>query len=457
MLIDQYESDINGLRTAAAMRQNARHGWFNGSQAPFGYKVVKITLPNGVVKNKLEKNPEEVPTHNEVFRAHRRCGGSKSAARELNQRGYRYRGKLFTKDLVTKAISEHAAIGTYYWGKHDQQTGELLPEEDWVAIPVDPILNKEEFELAQQIRERNDPRKSPGRTGSSPLLLAGLVRCGKCGASYQLESSGKANADGHRPHRYYNCRSFVRVGKEKCGGFRIPLKVLDKAVLENLAEKVFSLGRCRSLLKSVVEETTAIRQKTVEHRQQIQAEIADIERRIERWQEAFETGTLPPDMDVGRIRTLKAKRDELAEGLAKIVPLRTPPGYLYTEATVQRFQASLRELFLSDDQVLARHALRYLIDHITVTDHHVAIEVRGAAAVNLLATNGSSGAPVNPEGWFSLPILVGSGGGFRKHGIVYYRPSRTCGSRTLRIASGHEWTGVDETGRNRSSKRQPGS
>jgi DNA invertase Pin-like site-specific DNA recombinase len=148
-LIDQYESDINGLRTSAAMRQNARHGWFNGSKAPFGYMVAKVTLANGTVKNRLEKNPEEVALHNEVFRTHRRCGGAKSTGRDLNQRGYRYRGRLFNRDIVARIISEHAAVGIYYWGKHDQQTGELLPQEDWVAIPVDPIISQDEFDLAQ--------------------------------------------------------------------------------------------------------------------------------------------------------------------------------------------------------------------------------------------------------------------------------------------------------------------
>lgn len=39
-----------------------------------------------------------------------------------------------------------------------------------------------------------------------------------------------------------------------------------------------------------------------------------------------------------------------------------------------------------------------IVDHITVTDHHVAIEVRGGAAVNLLATNGSSSSSVTPKG-----------------------------------------------------------
>ena len=31
---DQYESEMNGYRTTAAMRENARRGLVNGSQAP---------------------------------------------------------------------------------------------------------------------------------------------------------------------------------------------------------------------------------------------------------------------------------------------------------------------------------------------------------------------------------------------------------------------------------------
>ena len=46
-LIDQLESETNGVRSRAGMAENARQGYFNGSRAPFGFHVEKVTTPAG--------------------------------------------------------------------------------------------------------------------------------------------------------------------------------------------------------------------------------------------------------------------------------------------------------------------------------------------------------------------------------------------------------------------------
>jgi site-specific DNA recombinase len=79
-----------------------------------------------------------------------------------------------------------------------------------VPIPVEPIVERDLFDLAQELRRQRGPDVSPGRTPSSPLLLAGLVKCGKCGAPYTKETSGKKFA-GEHPHAYYNCSKFLRL------------------------------------------------------------------------------------------------------------------------------------------------------------------------------------------------------------------------------------------------------
>jgi DNA invertase Pin-like site-specific DNA recombinase len=39
-LMDQYESDMNGFHTLRAMKENARQGYFNGSNPKFGFMTV---------------------------------------------------------------------------------------------------------------------------------------------------------------------------------------------------------------------------------------------------------------------------------------------------------------------------------------------------------------------------------------------------------------------------------
>ncbi len=388
-VFDQYESELNGMRTVAAMRENARRGYFNGSNAPYGFKAERVAGPGGNTKRKLVPNAEEVPTHNEVFRQYVARGGAKAAARELNQRGHRYRkGKLWTKDMVLRVIDEEAAVGTYFWGRHDTKARCLRPETEWIPISVTPILDRELFDMAGQLRQARDPKRNPGRTPCSPSLLAGLIACGRCGASYQLETSGKTASSGVYAYRYYNCRSHLRTGKEACAGFRVRADVIESAVLKHLAERLFDQDQCGAILREVVEETGLLRQKTAAHRQQLQRDLEDIERRLRRWADAFENGELTADLGAERVAELQAKRDQLRETLAKVVPLRPPPPHLYGEATVQRFQESLRAVFLSGDQTLAKNYLRFLVEKIVVTPARVQLVARSDAAVRMMAAGG---------------------------------------------------------------------
>jgi DNA invertase Pin-like site-specific DNA recombinase len=262
-LIDQLESETNGVRTRAGMSENARQGFFNGSKAPFGFRVEKVATAAGS-KNKLVVDAGEAELLREVFQRYLAGSGAKSTAIGLNQRGLLYRGKRWTRDLVLKVISDSCAVGNYYWGRLDSRGKRLRPEDQWIHIAVDRIADDETFRLVQELRSRRDPGRSAGRLPSSPLLLAGLLRCALCGAPHQLETSGKLDPDG-QAYRYYNCRRFTRTGKEACAGHRIAVATLDRAVLKHASETLFTDRRCREILDNLVEEEGLLRQKTAEH------------------------------------------------------------------------------------------------------------------------------------------------------------------------------------------------
>ncbi len=245
---DQYESEINGVRTAAAMAEAARQGYFPGARTPYGYRTVPVEPRQGVVRHLLDPVAEEASIVREVFRLYIALGGAKAVARELNQRGFRYRtGVPWTKDLVLAVIDQTAAIGTYYWGK--RRANRPRPREDWLPLNVEPIVDRDVYDLAQRLRQQRDPADGAGRATAKQHLLTGKVRCGLCGASYQLETSGK-RVDGQvYRYCYYNCRNALRSGVEVCEGFRIPTDALDSAVLEHLADRLCEHGRAAILLR----------------------------------------------------------------------------------------------------------------------------------------------------------------------------------------------------------------
>ncbi|MCB9558116.1 MAG: recombinase family protein [Deltaproteobacteria bacterium] len=406
---DQFESEMNGLRTKAALRENAKRGYFNGSRPPFGFKIEKVEVKPELWRGKLVPNPDEVPIVREVIQAYITQTGAKAAAGDLNQRGFRYRGKLFSKDLVFKIVDETAAIGTYHWGKVNFKTNTWNPEEEWIAIPTDPIIEKELFEMGRRVRQERDPIRSPGRTASSPLLLAGLVKCGNCGQSFQVETSGKQTEAGVYKYRYYNCRGFLRTGKDACPGQRISTDKLETAVLEHIADRIFTAERCREILRDAVEEVGLIKQKTAAHRQSLQQELEEVEKGITNWECAFEKGMFDSQDEAERYRYMIGRRTELRETLAKVVPMK-PPAHLYTPATIEKFQRSLREVFLGEDRALAKSYLRFLVDKIVISPGgQVEIHAKSHAALKMLQASGKAKRKGEPEDSpFDSPTIVGN-------------------------------------------------
>jgi DNA invertase Pin-like site-specific DNA recombinase len=55
-LVDQYESDVNGMRTSAGMRKNAELGFHNGSKAPYGFITEQVEVRPGQKKRRLVPN-----------------------------------------------------------------------------------------------------------------------------------------------------------------------------------------------------------------------------------------------------------------------------------------------------------------------------------------------------------------------------------------------------------------
>lgn len=77
----------------------------------------------------------------------------------------------------------------------------------------------------------------------------GLARCGLCGSTYQLETSGKSLDGATYSYCYYNCRKTLRAGKKACPGFRVRVQDLDGAVLAAIADVVCTPERAGRLAR----------------------------------------------------------------------------------------------------------------------------------------------------------------------------------------------------------------
>jgi hypothetical protein len=99
---------------------------------------------------------------------------------------------------------------------------ESLPETDY----VDP----EVYGLVQRLRDDRRFSRRIGRGSARPHVLTHFIRCGRCGASYQLETSGKTVDGSEYRYCYYNCRTFRRTGREACPGLGSALDATCKTL-----------------------------------------------------------------------------------------------------------------------------------------------------------------------------------------------------------------------------------
>lgn len=89
--IDQYESEVNGMRTSAAMREAVRQGYFPGSGAPFGFTRKKVEIRPNVLRSVLVRDEKEAAIVRQLFQLYVAGNGAKSVAQALNERGLLYR------------------------------------------------------------------------------------------------------------------------------------------------------------------------------------------------------------------------------------------------------------------------------------------------------------------------------------------------------------------------------
>ncbi len=364
-LIDQLESEQIGRRTRAGMRQNAINGFWNGSAPPFGYRVVSVPGPGGAMKRKLQVEPSEAELVGRVFALYLANNGAVEVAKQLNASGARYRGKLWDRDKVLRVISNPAAFGRVPWGRRDPSTGSPLPQDKVTFVAVEPIIEQELFDLAQGEREKRDPDKNPGRAASSPLLLAGLVRCGQCGARYELQTAGKMRRDGTR-YAYYQCAAARRSGVGgACAGRPVPVEALDDAVVDFLAGRLFTEQRCRTILEQLVVQGGVLRHRAAQERRRWETEASVLERRRAKLLEAIETGEMPAKLVVERLADVTTALADATAKLKQVAVIHETPPQLYAPETLTRFEVLLREALVGDVGV-ARAYLHALVEGVVI-------------------------------------------------------------------------------------------
>jgi hypothetical protein len=177
--------------------------------------------------------------------------------------------------------------------------------------------------------------------------------------------SARQRAAGAVPSRRLLTR--YKYGPGKCNGERLPKDRLEAAVLRQLAD-LYRDGRLieRALARAAT-HTARERPRVEDQLASTRAEIARVERKLERYFEAFETGELSAALCNERVRghrerlaALREQEADLARRLA--IQAHTPPD----AAALVGVADQLEEILATESPEQAKELLRLLVKEIRV-------------------------------------------------------------------------------------------
>ena len=122
-IFDEYQSKENGKHTLRAMKENARQGYFNGANPPYGYRVLEVeAIGNKGKKKKLEVDPSEAVGVYKIFSLYingdkGKVMGTGAIAAHLNSQELTRRGKKWSKSTIHYLLTNSAYIGKYHFNK----------------------------------------------------------------------------------------------------------------------------------------------------------------------------------------------------------------------------------------------------------------------------------------------------------------------------------------------------
>ncbi|MBU8880097.1 recombinase family protein [Bacillus sp. FJAT-29790] len=172
------------------------------SQSPYGYDLKEKELIINEVESKVVKR---------VFDLYLNKGlGYYSIAKQLNEEGIPSKQKKeWSIRSIKLMLTNPVYKGTLMWNRVDRSSQKQVEknEDEWVIIEHShPVIITEE--VWEAVQKRVHKKNMPSRAKTSPHLLGGLLKCGKCGASMSISWTGSRT----KRKRVYRCSANKNKG-----------------------------------------------------------------------------------------------------------------------------------------------------------------------------------------------------------------------------------------------------
>ena len=374
-LFDEYQSKENAKHVLRSMKENARQGYWNGSRPPFGFKAIEVERRGSRTKKKLALEPIEAETIRMMFRLYLEgvdgSGplGIKGLVRWLNERGYRTRGGApWGIGPVHVMLSNPVYAGRMRFNRSEARSRRRKSETEQIFAEVPAIVELSTFEETQRLLKAKNPKVTPPRVVTGPILLTGLAVCATCSGAMTLRTGTSRSG---KIHRYYTCCTCARQGPTACKGRSIPMDKLDTLVTKHLAERLLTPTRLTEMLVSLADMRARNSAVLDTRRTILQREAAEAEERLRRLYKLVEDGlAVMDDILKERIARLSSDRDRARMAAASVGYHRAIE---ISPSAVQRFGEAMRENLTTGAVKFRKAYIGSIVDRIEVDDTEIRI------------------------------------------------------------------------------------
>lgn len=355
------------------------------------YRAKKVEDEHGNPKSILKIYPTEAEIVQRIFRIYTQKGlGTKRIACLLNAECIKTRqGGKWSKDRIRAILVNSSYKGERIYNRYESKSKREKPKDQWIVFKVEAIVEKELFDQAQRVMKENSPLQTNPAVTASSTLLSGLLKHKECGRSMTLET-----AKGGK-YTYYNCRDYLREGS--CSGQRIPLKVMDREVLEHLTSKFFSVRRLKILLDQWLKERKDQKSYARQEDARIRAQLREEKIKLDNIYSLIEEGVVKEKNINQRIEERLTNISLLEAKLTRVKKLKKLPvsSHLLTTTFLQEAQRKITELFYQDSRFAKRY-LKLFLDRILVNGEKVTLVARPDILLKAIVLNTGSNLHVVP-------------------------------------------------------------
>jgi site-specific DNA recombinase len=412
-MIAEYERAQIMERSRRGKRHRARSGEVSVlSGAPYGYRYIRKSDEAPALYEVIEAEAHVV---RRVYAMYTIDGFSMGEiARRLNAEGIptRKQSARWERSVVWAMLRNPAYRGAASFGKtrvagrirltralrrrggfvSSQSDGHERPREEWIEIPVPPLVSEESFARAQELLHLNKIRSR--RRTITPSIVQGLVSCQKCGYAFSRTSTYTTARKLH----YYKCigsDGWRKLGGPVCDNRMVRQDLLDQIVWK----EVIRLLEDPTLIQHELDRRLAAARSsdpTKKREQSLQRELTHVGKGIERLLNAYQEGLLSLEQLRERMPLLRQREQTLRAELQAIADQTNDRAmFLRLAETLTAFLARLRSAADTLDIIERQRIVRLVVKDILIGDDSIVI--RHCIPVGLVSPPDSGPATRDPS------------------------------------------------------------